>query len=183
MSVIEYILLAFALAVPTMVTVRGCAVKNPIRLTRGLGVSFLLALEHTLLLLLSILVGNLLRFDIPDYDNLIYLGMFIIVAGRMFFMAFSKKEKPSYDIASWPTVLLLGVATGVNALFVGMGLGFRVLVENELWKVGIPLLVVIFLFAYLGIMLGRRKKQVRARRWMLLGVLFLLIFAVKGAFF
>jgi putative Mn2+ efflux pump MntP len=183
MSVIEYILLAFALAVPTMVTVRGCAVKNPIRLTRGLGVSFLIALEHTLLLLAGILVGNLLRFDIPDYDNLIYLGMLVIVAGRMFFMAFSKKEKPSYDIASWLTVLLLGVATGINSLFVGLGLGFRVLVENELWKVGIPLIVVIFLFAYLGIMLGRRKKQVRVRRWMLLGMLFLLIFAVKGAFF
>lgn len=183
MSVIEYILLAFALAVPTMVTVRGCAVKNPIRLTRGLGVSFLIALEHTLLLLAGILVGNLLRFDIPDYDNLIYLGMLVIVAGRMFFMAFSKKEKPSYDIASWLTVLLLGVATGINSLFVGLGLGFRVLVENELWKVGIPLIVVIFLFTYLGIMLGRRKKQVRVRRWMLLGMLFLLIFAVKGAFF
>jgi putative Mn2+ efflux pump MntP len=183
MSVIEYILLAFALAVPTMVTVRGCAVKNPIRLTRGLGVSFLIALEHTLLLLAGILVGNLLRFDIPDYDNLIYLGMLVIVAGRMFFMAFSKKEKPSYDIASWLTVLLLGVATGINSLFVGLGLGFRVLVENELWKVGIPLIVVIFLFAYLGIMLGRRKKHVRVRRWMLLGMLFLLIFAVKGAFF
>ena len=81
------------------------------------------------------------------------------------------------------TVLLLGVATGVNALFIGLGLGFRVLIENDLWKVGIPLLIIVFLFSYLGIMYGRRKKEVRARRWMLLGVLFLLILAVKGAFF
>ncbi len=183
MSVFEYIILAVALAVPTMVTVRGCALKNPIRLTRGLGVSFLIALEHTLLLLLGIVVGNMLRFDMPEYDNLIYLGMLVVVAGRMFFTAFSKKERPSYDIANWMTVLLLGVATGVNALFVGLGLGFRVWIENDLWKVAIPLTVVIFLFSYLGIMFGRRKKAVRTRRWMLLGVLFLLIFAVKGAFF
>ena len=183
MSVFEYIILSFALAVPTMVTVRGCALKNPIRLTRGLGVSFLLALEHTALLLLGIGIGNMLRFGVSEYDNLIYLGMLVVVAGRMFFNAFSKKEKPSYDIAKWVTVLLLGVATGVNALFIGLGLGFRVLIENELWKVGIPLLIIVFLFSYLGIMYGRRKKEVRARRWMLLGVLFLLILAVKGAFF
>lgn len=183
MSVFEYIILAFALAVPTMVTVRGCALKNPIRLTRGLGVSFLLALEHTLLLLLGILVGNMLRFDMPEYDNLIYLGMLVVVAGRMFFMAFSKRERPSYDIAKWATVLLLGVATGVNVLFIGLGIGFRALVENELWKGGIPMLVVLFLFIYLSIMLGRRKKEMRTRRWMLLGALFLLILAVKGAFF
>ena len=68
-------------------------------------------------------------------------------------------------------------------VFIGLGLGFRVLIENDLWKVGIPLLIIVFLFSYLGIMYGRRKKEVRARRWMLLGVLFLLILAVKGAFF
>ena len=72
MSVFEYIILSFALAVPTMVTVRGCALKNPIRLTRGLGVSFLLALEHTALLLLGIGIGNMLRFGVSEYDNLIY---------------------------------------------------------------------------------------------------------------
>jgi hypothetical protein len=36
---------------------------------------------------------------------------------------------------------------------------------------------------YLGIMLGRTKKPVRARRWQLIAVLFLLVFAIKGAFF
>lgn len=180
MSVLEYIILAFALAVPTMVTVRGCALKNPIRLTRGLGVSFMLALEHALLLLLGMAIGNLLRFDLPEYDNLVYLGMLVVVAVRMFFMAFSKKERPPYDIANRMTVLLLGVATGVNALFVGMGMGFKVELSDDLWKACIPLLVVIFLLNYLGIMFGRRKKEIRARRWMLLGVLLLLIFAIRG---
>ncbi len=179
MSVFEYIILAFVMAIPTMITVRGCALKNPIRLTRGLAVSFLLAFEHALLLIFGIITGNVLQFDLPEYDNLICLGMLLVVAGRMFFFAFSKKDRPSYDIANWPTVMLLGIATGINVLFVGLGLGFRVQVSDELWKASIPLLVIIFLLTYLGIMLGRRKKKIRTRRWMLLGVLLLLVFAVR----
>jgi hypothetical protein len=40
-----------------------------------------------------------------------------------------------------------------------------------------------FLLCYLGIMLGRTGKNIRARRWQLIGVLFLLVFAIKGTFF
>ena len=64
MSVLEYIILSFALTVPVMVTLRACALKNPIRLTRGLGVSFLVALVHVLLILAGIYIGNLLRFEL-----------------------------------------------------------------------------------------------------------------------
>ena len=104
---------------------------------------------------------------------------------RMLASAFRNKKKdlPSYDISHWGTVLLLGVATGTNVLFVGLGLGFRVLVENEVWRLSIPLVVIIFLLSYLAIMLGRRKKTLRERRHLLIACLFLLIFAVKGAFF
>ena len=172
MSVLEYIILAFALAMPVMVTVRGCALKTPIRLTRGLAVSILIAIEHVLLILAGMYIGNMLRFGFPEYDNLV-------------FPAFRKKEKelPAYNIANWTTVLLLGVATGINTLFVGLGLGFRVSFAADLWRVAIPLFVILFVLCYLAIMLGRQKKEMRARRWQLIAVLFLLIFAIKGAFF
>lgn len=185
MSVLEYIILSFALTVPVMVTLRACAMKNPIRLTRGLGVSFLVAIVHVLLILAGIYIGNLLRFELPEYDSLIYLGLLVVVALRMFFPAFRKKEKelPAYDISRWLTVLLLGIATGTNTFFVGLGLGFLVSFQTDVWRVAIPLLVVMFLFCYLAIMLGRTGKNIRARRWQLIGVLFLLVFAIKGAFF
>ena len=75
------------------------------------------------------------------------------------------------------------MATGINTLFVGLGLGFRVSFAADLWRVAIPLFVILFVLCYLAIMLGRQKKEMRARRWQLIAVLFLLIFAIKGAFF
>lgn len=182
-SIFEYIILALALGIPTLITLRDCATKNPIRLTRGLGVSLLLAAEHTLILLLGILLGNMLRFDIPDYDSLVFLGLFVVVAIRMFFPAFRKKdrERVSYDIAQWGTVALLGIATGVNLLFVGLSLGFRETMEHALWRASIPSFLIVFLLGYLAIMMGRQKKELRERRWQLIAVLFLLVFAIKGA--
>lgn len=185
MSVIEYIILAFALAIPLTASVRGCALKNPIRLTRGLILSVAWGAEFALLVALGMLVGDLLRFDMPEYDDLIYLGLMLVVAVRMFFMAFRKPDKahPAFDISRWYTALLLGVAAGTNALFIGLALGFRVQVPGDLWRAAIPLFIITLLLAYLGIMFGRRKKAMRERRWHLIAVLFLLIFAIKGAFF
>ena len=183
MSVIEYIILSFALAVPVMVSLRVCALQTPIRLTRGLGVSFLLAVIHSALLLLGLFLGNRLRLGLPEYDNLFYLGLMLVVGVRMFFPAFSKKERPAFDISRWSVVLSLAVATAINTLLVGLALGFRVAFSDELWKSAVPLFVVMFLLCYLAVMLGRRKKTLRERRWQLFAVLFLLIFAIKGAFF
>ncbi|MBO7577191.1 MAG: manganese efflux pump [Bacteroidales bacterium] len=183
MSVIEYLILSFALAVPVMVSLRACALKTPIRLTRGLGVSFILAVIHSALLLLGLFLGNRLRLSLTEYDNLFYLGLILVVAIRMFFPAFSKKERPAFAISRWSVVLSLAVATAINTLLVGLALGFRVAFSDELWKSAVPLFVVMFLLCYLAIMLGRRKKTLRERRWQLFAVLFLLIFAIKGAFF
>lgn len=182
-SIFEYIILALALSIPTLITLRDCALKNPIRLTRGLGASLLIGIEHAFLLLLGIFIGNLVRFDIPDYDNLVFLGLTLIVAIRMFFPAFRKKnrERISYDISLWRTIVLLGIATGMNILFIGIGIGFRDTIDHALWRAVIPMTVVTFLLCYLAIMMGRRKKELRERRWQLLAVLFLLVFAIKGA--
>ena len=185
MSVLEYIVLSFAVALPLMFVVRGCALKHHIRLTHGLAVSVLLAIVHVAVILMGIYIANMLRFEIPEYDNLIYLGLIVLVAIRLFFNAFRKQDReiPAYDISRWGTVLLLGVATATNTLLVGLGLGFRVSVRTDLWRVALPLFIIMFLSSYWGIMLGRRNKPMRERRWLLIAVLFLLIFALKGAFF
>lgn len=185
MSVVEYFILAFALAVPSLVQLRICALKNPVRLTRGLALSALMGVVHSLLFLFGLWVGNVLRFGLPEFDDLVFLGLFVVVALRLFFAAFRKgnRQPQAYDISRFSTSLFLGVATGTNCLFIGLGLGFRFPFEEELWRSSLPLFSVTLLLCYLGVMLGRRKKVIRARRWQLIGVLFLLIFAIKGAFF
>lgn len=185
MSVLEYCVLSLALTVPVLATVCEGARRSPVRLTRGLVVSFVIALEHVLFLLLGLYVGNLFSTpDAKDYNGMVYLGIMILVGVWMLFPLFRRKgvEAPVYEIARWTPSVLLGVATGMKTFLVGLALGFIVLFKAELWKIAVPLVVLMFVGGYLGIMFGRREKSFHVRRWQLIAVLFLLVFALKGAF-
>lgn len=184
MSVFEYFVLSLALGIELMTIMRTCAEKAPIRLTRGLAVSFLAAIVYALFLYLGIQIGNLLRFEGDDglYDNInsmVYLGMMIVIGVKMLLPVYRKgQQRPAYDISRWGTVLALIVASGINVLLIGIGLGFLVSASDEGLKGPICLAIVVFLISYWAIMLGRQKKAIREHRWLLIAVLLLLVSAI-----
>lgn len=196
MSLIEFIILAIALSFEALVVMHGCALKNKIKLSKGLAESFLVAFVNALLLVAGIWIGSMLKFTpagvdpdasrtdslLADTDGLVYLGLLILVAVRLLFRSGKKsRQVQPYDISRYGTAILLGVALGINTFIVGIAVGFRPVMSN-LWAASIPLFVLMTLFAFLGVMLGRKGKEIRARRYTLFAVLFLLAFALKGAF-
>lgn len=196
MSLIEFIILAIALSFEALVVMHGCALKNKIPLTKGLAESAIVALVNALLLAAGICIGSMLKFTpggvdpegsqtgslLADTDNLVYLGLLLLVAVRLLFRSGKKnRQVQPYDISRYGTAILLGVAIGINTLIVGIGVGFRPVMSN-LWTASVPIFVIMTLFAFLGVMLGRKGKEIRARRYTLFAVLFLLAFALKGAF-
>ena len=197
MSILEFIILALALSFEALIVMHGCALQTPVKLTKGLAEAFSIALVNALLLLVGIWLGNLLRFTPADLDpdaastnrlwsdtdNLVYLGLMILVAVRLLFRSGKKsRQVQPYDISRFPTSQLLGVAIGINTLLVGLALGFRIPMADNIWRATIPLVIFMTLFALLGTMLGRQQKELRSRRYTLFAVLFLLAFALKGAF-
>ena len=194
MSIIEFIILAIALSFEALIVMHGCASKTSISLTKGLAESVTIALESVVLMLVGLYIGNLLRFTpeslgesttrdlLTDSDNLVCLALMIFVALRLMFRTGSKKHKaPNYDISSFGTAVLLGIAVGINSLLVGLGLGFRIDAGDNIWRASIPLFVTTTTFALLGVMLGRQQKELRSRRYALVAALFILAFALKGA--
>ena len=195
MSLIEFIILAIVLSFEALIMMHGCADKTPVRLTKGLAESAAIAVINALLLLVGIWVGNMLRFTpdsmtggtstqqlLTDTDNLVYLGLLILVAVRLLFRSGKKgRTVQPYDISHFGTSMLLGVAVATNTLFVGLALGFRIPLQDNIWCAAIPMVVSMTLFAFLGVMLGRQHRELRARRYTLIAVLLLLAFALKGA--
>lgn len=196
MSLIEFIILAIALSFEALVVMHGCALKNKIPLTKGLAESAIVALVNALLLAAGIWIGSMLKFTpagvdpdasqtgslLADTDGLVYLGLMLLVAVRLLFRSGKKsRQVQPYDISRYGTAILLGVAIGINTLIVGIAVGFRPVMSN-LWTASVPIFVIMTLFAFFGVMLGRKGKEIRARRYTLFAVLFLLAFALKGAF-
>ena len=140
MSIIEFIILSIALSFEAMIVMHGCALKNPVKLTKGLAEAFCIAAVNALLLIAGIWLGNLLRFTpdtldpsasstnslLTDTDNLVYLGLMILVAVRLLFRSGKKsRQVQPYDIGRFSTAILLGIAVGINTLIIGLALGFH----------------------------------------------------------
>lgn len=189
MTIFAYIVVSMSFGINMMLLFRSCAKASPIRLTNALVEVFTVTMVHVVLLLLGQWLGGLLRFEdaqspafYQQTNDLVFMGLMIVVAIRWAVAAFRKQADQSYDIARWSTVMALAVATGSGVFFVGLADGFLG-VSHSFWAVLLPWLLVVFPLSYLGVMMGRRHKTLRPRRWQLLAAVMVLavaLFTVVG---
>ncbi len=187
MSIVSYIVIALALGLANMLLFRRCGEVTPVRLSTGLLIVLAVSVIHVAFYFLGILAGSLLSLHSPDephlYDDVnayIFLGMAIVVIIKML-MPYMRREPrlPCFDLHRSGAVLAMAVATGINVLLIGLGVGF---VEQDVrghllvW----PLLVASLLLGYWGLMFGRQKVQLRPRRWMVVACILLLGVAIAA---
>ncbi len=174
MMVFVYILFAMALGLNAMLSMRNSAQYSSIRLTRGLLYSSLIALVSVLLMLAGVWVASLFSYQIGDFDGNVFDSVLILLAAKFAINTLSKQQREaSYNIADTRTMILLSIALGLDALIGGIGFGFADDISTAWLKASLPLFLFVSLFAYLGIMLGRRQIEVKQRRWRLVAILFL----------
>lgn len=180
MSLVSVIIIALAMGIVDMLLFRRCGEAVPVRLTAGMLIVFSVAVIHAIMYYLGIWTGGFLSFysptDLHMYDDVnayIFLGLVIVVDIKMLWPYLRREPRlPVFDIRNVWSVLAMAAATGTNVLLLGLGVGFVAQSQTDIvvW----PLLIAGFLFGYLGLMLGRRKVQMRPRRWIVMVCLLLL---------
>ena len=187
MRIATYIVVALAFGIADMLLFRRCAQASPIPLVRGLLVALFTAAVQSALFLLGMAAGSLLRFELPDdadafgrANAFVFVGLDLFVMLRMLWPYLRKEARlPVFDLASFGATAALAVASGVNLLLLGLGMGFAasgdVGFHSALW----PLLVLLSLASYWGIMLGRRNVAMRPRRWILVACILLMGLAIS----
>ena len=182
MHLVAYIVIALAFAISNMLLFRRCAELTPIRLTRGLGLTLCVAAMQTALFLLGWVLGDLLRFELPDdasafstANAMIFLGLDIFVMLRMLLPYLRREPRlPLFDLGNNKATIAMSLTAAINPLLVGLGTGF-VASTSDIYKVWpIAMLVLLWLLGYWGVMLGRRKVAIRPVRWMVIAAIMLL---------
>ena len=182
MHLVAYIVIALAFAISNMLLFRRCAELTPIRLTRGLGLTLCVAAVQTALFLLGWVLGDLLRFELPDdasafstANAMIFLGLDIFVMLRMLLPYLRREPRlPLFDLGNNKATIAMSLTAAINPLLVGLGTGF-VASTSDIYKVWpIAMLVLLWLLGYWGVMLGRRKVAIRPVRWMVIAAIMLL---------
>ena len=187
MSVISYIVIAFAFGLVNLLLFHRCGEATPVRLSTGLFIVYVVSAIHVVLYYLGSRVGSLLSLRSPsdpqlydDYNAYIFLGINLVVVIKMLAPYLRKEPRlPLFNLENRGALLPMALATGINVLLVGIGTGF---VENgdAIHKLIWPLLIASLLLGYLGLMFGRQKVQLRSRRWMVVACILLLGVAIAA---
>jgi len=120
--------------------------------------------------------AGLLSHRFAAVDHWIAFGLLAFIGGRMVYEALHPACDSSINLSHWSTLAVLGVATSIDALAVGMSyafVGYAILV---------PILViglVAFSFSYVGVLLGARVGTLLRDRAPLLGGLLLIALGAR----
>ena len=179
MTLINYIVFSLAIGIQTLVAMRNSAEAHPVALTRGLIISLILCSIYTIMLAGGTFLGNLFHFDYPPADHALFLGFFVLVIVKLLF-SLRRTAVTGYDISPYSSAILAGIALGINILLLGIGIGFEAPLGEDVWKMLTPLVLLVLLMSMWGIMLGRKKIDIRPKRWLYISLLCLLVVALVG---
>jgi putative Mn2+ efflux pump MntP len=164
---------AFAVAVVAGITV------VPLTKRRIFRLAFHFGLFQGLMPTIGWAAGIAIHKTIAVFDHWIAFGLLAFVGGRMIWVALSGEEETldtSHDPTKGWTLVVLSVATSIDALAVGLSLG--VIGSNIL----VPVLVIGFIaaaFTVLGMLLGRLIGTRWGKRIEILGGIILLGIGIK----
>ena len=160
--------MSLALCVDTLVVSSATALRSKMSNRRGLLLALILGFCQFAFPLVGALIGDVARAFIEAVDHWIAFGLLAFIGGKMIWDGVKSKED---DDASAPlstfhiplsTFFLLGVATSIDGLAVGIGLGLDNPLRDVLWIVT-TIGVVTFLVACVGVYLGKRNIPVPER--------------------
>lgn len=168
MGFIEALLLALALCVDTLVVSATTAFKDKMSWRRGVLMALILGFCQFTFPLLGAVIGDVARAFIEAVDHWVAFGLLAFIGGKMIVDGIRGEEGEEQKKvvvgrrSLIATYFLLGVATSIDGLAVGIGLGLDQPMSTVLWVVAV-VGVVTFVVSIIGIFLGKRNIPVPER--------------------
>ncbi len=168
MVFIEALLLALALCVDTLVVSATTAFKDKMPWRRGVLMALILGFCQFAFPLVGAVIGDVARAFIEAVDHWVAFGLLAFIGGKMIVDGIrgeeGEEQKKVVDgrRSLIATYFLLGIATSIDGLAVGIGLGLDQPMSTVLWVVTV-VGVVTFFVSIIGIFLGKRNIPVPER--------------------
>jgi putative Mn2+ efflux pump MntP len=125
------------------------------------------------------MIGWLMGLSVIDFiagfDHWIAFGLLTLIGGRMIFESSSKESKQIVTSSSLKVLLILSIATSIDALAVGLSLSF---LETSIIIPAILIAIITFFLSFLGIFIGKKFGSYFEKIGILGGVI-LIVIAIK----
>lgn len=122
-------------------------------------------------------IGTSIQDYIVDFDHWVAFGLLFFVGARMIHESlFPKQDRGKTDTERLPTLLLLAVATSIDALAVGLGLS---LLKTAIFSAAAIIGATTFVISSLGVIIGRQSGHILENKVEVFGGVILIVIGFK----
>jgi putative Mn2+ efflux pump MntP len=181
MNLVETVLIAVGLAMDCFAVSISCGIFiKDIGKRDALKVGAFFGGFQGMMVLIGWVIGSGFTAFIENVDHWIAFALLCIIGGKMIFESFEdEKDLASFNIRSLKVILLLSIATSIDALAIGVGFAF---LEFETAAITVSIFVIAlmsFAFGFAGCVLGKRAGEKLGGKVEALGGLILILIGVK----
>lgn len=177
---IQAIMLGLALSMDSFTVSITCGLQKTMSKTRTLFLAFSFGFFQALMPLIGSILGSFILGFVESVSYWIAFALLFVIGLKMIIEArnFSLKSK-IFDVSSFKVIILLSVATSIDALAVGLSFdGMQWVVGEQLIAVLIIFLVT-FIMSLIGVKMGEKIHFIKPRFALTLGGMILILIGVK----
>ncbi|MCK5001275.1 MAG: manganese efflux pump [Anaerohalosphaera sp.] len=180
MNIITVVVIAVGLAMDAFaVSVAAGAAQKQLKVQHALRMAFFFGAFQSIMPLLGWLAGLSFKDAIEPFDHWVAFGLLVVIGGKMIYESFKLKDSQdgsTVDPARISVVLILAVATSIDALAVGFTLS---LVTEHVAVAVIVIGIITFALSYLGCWLGGKVGHLFENKIEAIGGVILIAIGIK----
>jgi len=161
---------AFAVSITNEITIKHQRINNALKIGIFFG-SF-----QALMPLIGWLAGLRLRDFISGFDHWVAFGLLSLIGGKMIYESTKIGDDKEIRSLNLFVLLLLSIATSIDALAVGLSFAFlKISIATPIIVIGI----VTFILSFLGVLVGNRLGHFFEKKMEIVGGLILIGIGIK----
>lgn len=178
MELITIIVIALGLAMDAFaVSIVSGSVYRQLHVKHALRMAVFFGGFQALMPLIGSLAGLSAKDHIVEYDHWVAFGILGAVGGKMIYESFKiRSVEDNYDPSNIIVLLVLSVATSIDALAVGLTLS---LITQSIAAAVIIIGLITFALSYLGVLIGKRFGHFFEHKIEIIGGLILIGLGIK----
>jgi putative Mn2+ efflux pump MntP len=160
------------------VSVTNGSVFPEFKLRDAFRIAFFFGLFQALMPVAGWMAGLAFHSYIQDFDHWIALGLLLFVGGKMIWESRidARQTAQANNCLHWPTLLMLSVATSIDALAIGISFAMWKLV---IWMPIVIIGIITFVNCFIGIQVGSWVGSRLGNRLGFIGGIILILIGVK----
>ena len=178
MDIVSIIFIAFGLAMDAFaVSISGGLAMKQLKIGKALKIAVFFGSFQAIMPVLGWLVGLNFRNLIASFDHWVVFGILSFIGGKMIYDAVKiESNKDKIDHTAMYVLLMLSVATSIDALAVGVSFAFlNISIITPIIIIGI----ITFFLSFLGVFIGHRLGHFFEKKIEIVGGLILIGIGIK----